>query len=231
MNGATGAAAVVVAPLPARLAYPLWAPRYDNENGITRLDEIAVARLSPNVYTSLLDAGTGTGRRLSLGTSRAVGIDLVFEMLVAGRRPPNLLNADFTSLPFRTAAFDLIWCRLAVGHLPSLRPAYSEFARVLSRGGTLIVTDFHPEAVRCGFRRDFRDALGARHEVEHHVHELLDHEAAARAAGLQIEREESFSIGPEIRGFFEEAGERDRYQRQQGLPVLLGVRFRLTRRV
>lgn len=211
-------------PLAVRDAYRLWAPTYERETGMTRLDEIAVERLSPRAGLRLLDAGCGTGRRLPPGRS-AVGVDLVFEMLAAGSRPPGLLNADLLHLPFASGAFDLVWCRLAIGHVKELRGAYRELARVAAPRATLVVTDVHPDSVRSGHTRDFDAPDGRRRSVAHHLHEEAEHAAAAAAAGLAVEETLSLAIGPEIRSFYEAAGALGRYERQVGERVLFALRL------
>ncbi len=221
------------AALPTRDAYRLWSETYDVENPLTTLDEIAARAFTPEIEDlDVLDAACGTARRLvfpSEGPRTAFGVDLVFEMLAAGRRVParprTTAGADVRALPFPAARFDVVWCRLAAGHLPSLRSLYAELARVLRAGGQAVVTDFHPEAVRRGHMRVFRDAGGRSHVVEHVVHEPAAHEEAAHAAGLRFGAIASFTVGSEVRRFYEAAGKLDRFERDLGMPLLLALEF------
>jgi len=223
----------VSAVLAARDAYRLWSDTYDEENPLTTLDEAAVRLLTPPLAgLDLLDAACGTGRRLVFrgdAPRSAAGVDLVFEMLARGRRVPGRPAAtgaaDVRALPFPDARFDVVWCRLAAGHLPALRPLYAELARVLKPGGCAVVTDFHPEAIRRGHARIFRDAAGASHAVEHVVHVHGDHERAAAATGLSFHSAASLGVGSEVRPFYERAGKLDRYARDTGMPLLLALRF------
>jgi len=220
-------------PLPTRDGYRLWARTYEVENPTTVLDETAVHELTPPLAgKALLDAGCGTGRRLPAagaeGLRRAVGIDLVREMLKQAQHRGaklRLAAADLTALPFGDHMFDVVWCRLVIGHLRGLAPAYRELARVTGRGGCVIVTDFHPAAARAGHVRSFRDAEGTSHVIEHHVHGPVDHECAARHAGLSLEDRLDLAVGPAVRAFYESAGMLDRYVQQQGLPLVLALRF------
>ena len=220
--------------LATRDAYRLWSDTYDEENPLTTLDAIAVRLLSPELAgVDLLDAACGTGRRLAFerpAPRTAVGVDLVYEMLAKGRRDPArpaaTAEADVRALPFPSARFDVAWCRLAAGHLPSLGALYRELARVLRAGGSAVVTDFHPEAVRRGHARIFRDAAGARHQVEHVVHETRAHDDAAAAAGLSFDAGGWLGVGAETRVFYERAGKLDRYARDAGMPLLLALKFR-----
>ncbi len=225
---------MTAAALATRDAYRLWSETYDEENPLTTLDEVAVHLLTPDLRDrDLLDAACGTGRRLVFGRGAprtAVGIDLVFEMLARGRRDPDrpaaTAGADVRALPFPAGRFDVAWCRLAAGHLPALGPLYGELARVLRPGGTAVLTDFHPEAIRRGHARIFRDAAGSPHEVEHVVHEIADHEAAAAAAGLAFDAAGWLGVGAETRVFYERAGKLARYARDFGMPLLLALKFR-----
>lgn len=213
----TGAHAVVD-------AYRRWAPCYDQETGLSALDELAVAALGPRGGGRLLDAGCGTGRRLPKGDG-AVGCDLSMPMLRAGRRAGRVVNADIARLPFADASFELVWCRLVVGHLPSLAEPYAEFARVCRPGGRIVITDLHPDAARADMRRTFVDADGNAGEVPHYRHDADTHLTAVAAAALKVDRMEDWVIGPPIRRFFEAAGDLDRYERLLGQPVLLGLRL------
>jgi malonyl-CoA O-methyltransferase len=226
----TGSAPAV---LPAADAYRLWAPSYDAESAFTTLEDEGVRAHSPAPAPGvrLLDAACGTGRRLAAAVAqgaRGAGIDLVPDMVREGRRLHGPLAAavgDLYALPLRSAAFDLLWCRLAVGHLEHVGPAYRELARVAAPGATLVVTDFHPSAVDAGFARAFTDAAGAVHAVRHYRHALETHRAAAAAAGLVLDAAIDLTVGPAIRPLYEAAGRGARYQEQFGHPLVLLLRF------
>ena len=221
------------APLPPRAAYRLWAPGYEEETAISFVDDRLVAALTPPLAgLRLLDAGCGTGRRLRRidGAALAAGADLTWEMLAAGASaatpPPLLAAADVRALPFASAGFDVVWCRLVIGHLPDPVPAYAELARVCAPGGTVVVTDFHPDAARAGHTRTFRDAEGTVHDVEHHIHSVDDHVAAAEAVGLTLVERRDGLIDDELEGFFARAGAMGRYAADYGLAVVLALSFR-----
>jgi malonyl-CoA O-methyltransferase len=217
-----------VSVLAAREGYRLWAPSYQAETAVSHLDDLLVARLTPPLAgLSLLDAGCGTARRLRrAGAALAVGADLTPEMLAASGDPAGLAAADVRSLPFASASFDVVWCRLVIGHLPRTDAAYAELARVCRRGGTVIVTDFHADAVAAGHRRTFRDPSGATREVEHHVHPPQAQAAAAADAGLHLTAREDGEVGPELRHFYAAAGRLAAYEEQRGLRIVLALAFR-----
>jgi malonyl-CoA O-methyltransferase len=217
--------------LDAREGYRRWAPSYEGETAISYLDDELVCALTPPLAGKrLLDAGCGTGRRLrGIEAAKAVGVDLSPDMLAAGAglqpRHVQTLIGDVRALPLPDAAFDVVWCRLVIGHLPDCAKAYAELGRVAAPGATVIVTDFHAAAWSAGHRRTFRDPEGV-HEVEHHVHDMRTQIAAAREAGLIIEAVSDAPIGPSVRDFYDRAGRIDLYADHAGLPVVLALSFR-----
>ena len=109
---------------------------------------------------------------------------------------------------------------------PSLVVGLDLVLGMLAREGVcVIVTDLHPEAARAPSVRTFRDTDGVLHAVEHHLHEVADHEREARRAGLWLDARLDLMVGPEVRCFYEEAGALRRYEEQRGLPVVLALRL------
>jgi ubiquinone/menaquinone biosynthesis C-methylase UbiE len=159
--------------LPARevsvdVGYDLWAPRYDDGAAIFATEEAAVARHLDQIapFPALaLDAATGTGRHLSriaARGARVIGIDRSAHMLTQAARKHaahpavDLVRASLSTLPFDAQRFDLAICALALCHFDDLSPPLEELRRVLRPGGRLLLTDFHPDAVRWGLRTEFR---------------------------------------------------------------------------
>lgn len=210
--------------------YRLWAPAYDAENAVSCLETALVDSMTPPLAgLRLLDAGCGTGRRLrGCGAAAATGIDLSAEMIEAGRAALDpdvrLLVGDVRAIPLPDASFDIVWCRLVIGHLHDCAPIYAELARVTAPGGQVIVTDFHPAAYAAGHRRTFRRD-GEVHEIEHYVHAVAAHEEAARATGLRLAAASEAQIGPSVRPFYERAGRIATYDADRGLPVVLALSF------
>ena len=210
-------------------AYRLWADTYADETAISFLESELTADLTPPLQNlRLLDAGCGTGRRLGgTGAALAVGVDISPEMLAAvAERGPGVqtLVADIRDLPLPDHGFDVIWCRLVIGHLPECAPVYAELARVAAPGARLVVTDFHPAAYEAGHRRSFRQGADV-YEIEHHVHDLDRHLAMAKAAGWRLSETRSALIGPAARPFYDKAGRSALYAEHEGLPVVLGLAF------
>jgi malonyl-CoA O-methyltransferase len=209
--------------LRVREAYERWAPHYDTETAVTMLENEMVAGLAVTVAgRRVLDAGCGTGRRLRHTTAAlAVGVDLTYHMLAQARGLSALAVADVRELPLRNDTFDVVFCRLVIGHLIDPDPAYAELARVCRPGGTIVVTDFHASAAQAGHRRTFRDHEGQTHEIEHYVHTAARLQAVARARRLSVERCDDGVVGPIIRPAYVAAGRLAHYEAQLGLPLVL----------
>lgn len=212
--------------LSPREAYRLWAPSYACETAISFLDNtLAASMLRGLPSASLLDAGCGVGRRLKGAPGLAVGIDASPEMLAVGGTPMTAV-ADVRALPFAACQFDMVWCRLTLGHLPDPIPAYGELARVCAPGGYVFVTDFHADAANAGHRRLFTDATGKTHEVEHHVHTGPGHLAAAMLARLTLVAQRDGTVSPSVRPFYERSGRIAAYEKDSGLNLVAAFLFR-----
>ena len=215
-----------------RAGYRLWAPSYNSETAISHLDNLIVADLGvATARRDLLDVGCGTARRLRQSDATlAVGVDLTFEMLGGTSREHPLSVADVRALPFAPESFDVVWCRLVIGHVQNLEIAYAELSRVCRPGGAVVVSDICPEAIDAGHRRTFRDSAGVEHELEHHVHTPAAHAHAAFDVGLKLKTLRDGVVDESIRDFYERAGRIVAYERQLGLPLVRVLSWRkLTR--
>ena len=177
-----------------REGYAAWAEDYDDPGNIViALEQPAVwARLDGVAPGRALDAACGTGRharRLADLGHEVTGVDLTPEMLERAReRVPEarFAEGDLRALPAPDAAFDLVVCGLALAHVPDLRPAVAELARVLRPGGRLVVSVLHPFQAHLGWHAPFRGSDGARGFVREHPHTHSEYLAAFDAAGLAL---------------------------------------------
>jgi malonyl-CoA O-methyltransferase len=148
-------------------------------------------------------------------------------MLIAGDHP-RVAAADVRALPFFADCFDVIWCRLVLGHISDPLSTYRELARVCRPGGCLFVSDFHADAVAAGHSRSFRDGSGQVYAVEHHVHEANSHLKAAQEAGFAARDYREGKIGSRVRHLYVRAGRSTQYERDLGLPVVAAFLFERT---
>ena len=144
--------------------YAIWAQEYDKVRVNLAVQEEAavvpiIRELGP--VGSVLDVGTGTGRhalRFAAAGSRVLAIDESWEMLSvargkaegSGHNAVRFIQASLGSafLPLRSQSFDLVISALVLTHIVDLAFAISECVRVARRGGTIILSAFHPAAVQ-----------------------------------------------------------------------------------
>jgi SAM-dependent methyltransferase len=176
--------------------YESWATTYDEPgNGLFTVEEPLVHEvvdaLPPGVA---LDAACGTGRHaayLAEHGFRVIGVDSSPDMLEHARTkvPGGEFHVgDLTDLPLPDDAVDLVVCSLALTHLPDLKPAFAELARVLRPGGHLVITDAHHEIVALGSVPHFRAADGAAQLIASFQHRASDYLDAAIPHGLTVRR-------------------------------------------
>lgn len=167
---------MTVTPLPqgeektrqVRAMFDAIAGRYELVNKLmtfgldSRWRKRAVADLRLPPQSVVLDLAAGTGdfsRELASQGHRAVATDLSLGMLLAGRSMPESVQADASSLPFRSAVFDGITCGYALRNFTDLAATFDEMARVTRGGGRLSLLEVaEPRSGlwRAGFRFWFR---------------------------------------------------------------------------
>jgi malonyl-CoA O-methyltransferase len=213
--------------LGTREVYERWAPGYDAEphNPLMSAEQRAMcARLPGLAGRDVLDLACGTGRygRLATlaGARRVVGLDaspgMLSRAVVSDR-----VRGDLGALPFRAAAFDVVISGLALGHAADLDVCLAGIARVLRAGGTLLYSDFHPEATRRGFRRGFRASDGQRLELPSDGYSVARHAAALEAAGFSSV--DLFEVRAGIELAEEFPGSAEFYRAWHGTPLVLVV--------
>jgi SAM-dependent methyltransferase len=211
-----------------REAYEHWAPLYPPEphNPLMRAEqEVMLEHCPAAAGRCVLDLGCGTGRYAQIFAKRraadVVAMDFCMPML--GRvRSAHRVCASMMQLPFAARSFDIVVSGLAVGHAPDLEAWACEVARVLREGGSLLYSDFHPDAARVQLTRSFSDEQQRTWTVPHHRHDLRSQLSALRAAGLKVAATHEVRVGRELREPFENS--ESFYARWDGLALVLIVR-------
>lgn len=211
-----------------REVYERWAPGYDAQphNPLMGAEQRAMSARFPELGGKVvLDLACGTGRYARLaslaGARRVVGLDASTGMLMRAAVKERV-RGDLTSLPFRSGSFDVVISGLALGHAADLFACLAEIARVLRPGGSLLYSDFHPEATRLGFRRGFRAADGQRFELPPDGYSVAQHRSALVAAGFGAVELIEVRAGIEFVEDF--PGSAEFYRAWHGAPLVLVVR-------
>lgn len=102
-----------------------------------------IEKLMPEDVNKILFIGCGQGEELKVCKEPAVGLDLSFCALKKAKekRPKdNFVEGDACNLPFKSDSFDCVVCSEVLEHLAEPRKAISEFARILSKEGSVVIT-------------------------------------------------------------------------------------------
>jgi ubiquinone/menaquinone biosynthesis C-methylase UbiE len=142
----------------ARRYYDRFSRTYEHaRDGRSRyhdlLDDLEVDLVAPVARGGdLLEVGCGTGlllRRFAAMAGRAVGVDLSPGMLAHARaRGLDVHEGAAAALPFADATFDVVVSFKTLPHVPDLRAALAEMARVARPDGTLVVELYNPRSLR-----------------------------------------------------------------------------------
>jgi len=211
-------------------AYERWAPLYPPtaHNPLMRAEQQAMAEHWPPVAGKhALDLACGTGRYTRLlaeaKAAQVVAMDFCVPMLRQVSAAVRVCGS-MMQLPFAGQAFDVVISGLALGHAANVHSWMAEAARVLKSGGSLLYSDFHPEAARVGLTRSFKDEQNDTCTVPHRCYGVALQQEAAAAANLAIEVIHEVRVGIELKEPFPKSEEF--YRRWDGLPIVLVVRAR-----
>jgi SAM-dependent methyltransferase len=127
-----------------------WA-RAPGHDSYWRFHRDAFLRLVPPPGRLTVDLGCGEGRvgrdLAGLG-HRVVGVDASFEMVRAAATHPEggypLVAADAASVPVVDGVADCVVAFMCLQDIDAMEAAVAETARVLARGGRLVVAVTHP---------------------------------------------------------------------------------------
>lgn len=156
---------VTVAPRPderdaTRAYYDEFAARYDAERKPHRpdgyhalVDDLEVELLERYAAgADVLECGAGTGlllSRVARVARTARGIDLSPGMLARAReRGLDVREASVTRIPFDDGSFGVTYAFKVLAHVPEIRAALAEMARVTKAGGAVIAEFYNPMSFR-----------------------------------------------------------------------------------
>jgi ubiquinone/menaquinone biosynthesis C-methylase UbiE len=136
-------------------------------------------------------------------------------MLAGAPRPAVLADANRLPLPDDFA--DVTICAFALGYAPACLP---ELARITRKGGSVLVSDVHPDAIRRGWTRTFRHREGPI-RVAHHPYAFGDLVAAGLTLDFMMERR----FGEPERSVFEKAGKLTAFEEAARHPAIFVARW------
>jgi ubiquinone/menaquinone biosynthesis C-methylase UbiE len=206
----------------------IWAPFYESdENPLVALERRTLSHLlGHQTPTRVVDVACGTGHWLRhfqrLGSS-VIGIDFCEQMVAEAVRSTSLHGrvglADVAALPFPAASADLITCCLSLGYFQNIEKVFAEFARVITPGGCVALSDLHPAAAAAGWTRSFK--IGEdRYEMLHFVRSLSAITETAERADLRPICVRAVHFGEQEHEIFRRAGKENLFAEACTIPAL-----------
>lgn len=182
--------------------YGRLAPAYDTRWSfyVEATARETMARLAVRPRDRILDVGCGTGvllHQLSVShpQARLCGVDPVPEMLdIARQRLPatiELCEAWAERIPYDDEVFDLVVSCNMFHYIPQPLTALTEMARVLRRGGQLVITDWCDDYLTCHICDWYLRLFNRAHFRTYDEGECL---ALLREAGYPAPRIERYKI-------------------------------------
>jgi len=222
----------------ASCAYDLWSVTYDKQtnNPIMFLDDILFNEMISNIKfgnKTVVDIGCGTGRQWELLLAKnpleIIGYDVSKEMLnKLHQKFPEakaylMYNKDLKEL--KDASCDLIICNLVIGYIKDLPKTFIEWNRILKKNGEIIITDFHPAALRKGASRSFRNKQEVIY-IRNYSHPLKRIKKITKKLGWHEINLFEKKVDETIKHFFEENNSVQVYEKNFNTPILYGYHFK-----
>lgn len=162
--------------------YDRFSETYERErhHGYHRLiDELEIELVQRyGAGRDVLEAGCGTGlllRETRRFARSAVGIDLSRGMLAAAQeRGLHVMQGSVTHVPLPSASVDLVYSMKVLPHVPPIREALTELARLVRPGGHLLLEFYNPWSFRYLAKRFGGPAPIAAGTTDHDVYTRYD---------------------------------------------------------
>lgn len=189
-------------------AYKKWAETYDSHpNPHTLVEHTDFIKLTnPRKNEFILDAACGTGKytkEFHKAGAKVIGLDFCNKMLeIAKEKIPKaefILHDISKKFPFKASYFDKVTCGQTLKHIRNLKPVFSEFYRILKKGGKLIFSVTHPEINFEGFAMRYRPKFNLAELSEIYHHKFTDYFDAFDYSGFRIDKIKQVPVSNSIK--------------------------------
>ena len=219
-------------------AYDLWADNYDHQPGnlMLDLDELVFIELLGNIELNnktVADVGCGTGRHWSKIFSKVpaslTGFDVSPGMLqklqekFPGTKTYAITDNHFSSV--EDNSFDVILSTLTVAHIENIEEALDAWCRILKKGGNIIITDFHPDALASGGQRTFKHQK-TQIAVQNFVHPTDVIKNFLLQKGFSLIDHCEKQIDEQVMHYYLDQNAMHVYNKFKGFPIIYGMHFR-----
>lgn len=180
----------------------------------------------------IADIGCGTGRHWAKiydkKPSQLIGYDVSDGMLhILKQKFPHAETHKLLTNQLReleNSSCDILISTLALAHINDLEEAFREWNRVLKDDGSLLITDYHPEALAKGGNRTFIHH-GKQVSIKNYVHPLKELFTIAQQLNFEISHLTEKKIDDAMRHYYEEQNALHVFERFKGTPIIYGVIF------
>jgi cytosine/adenosine deaminase-related metal-dependent hydrolase/ubiquinone/menaquinone biosynthesis C-methylase UbiE len=210
--------------------YRLWARTYDVEpNPILSLERRVLLPLLPCMNGfDVVDLGCGTGRWLEqardAGAKSLLGVDLSPEMLSRARAKlgdaASFILADVAGAELASYSADLVICNFVVSYVENPSALVNLVQGILRPGGTLFVTDLHPQTASDFHWRRGCQVDGNNREIRANNRPIDDVIQLFTRVQLETVLRLEPIFGGEERLLFENAGKREYIDQIQAFPAI-----------
>jgi cytosine/adenosine deaminase-related metal-dependent hydrolase/ubiquinone/menaquinone biosynthesis C-methylase UbiE len=210
--------------------YRLWASSYDDQgNPMLSLEQRILGHLLPSVAgLDVVDLGCGTGRWLSrLKDKKArslFGVDFSPEMLrVAHLKLGSAADIDCSdcqNASLTNSSADLILCNFVLSYIEDAAKLLKVARQTLRAGGSLFITDIHPQTSEVLNWRRGVTVQQEFHEIRTQHRSMRDVLDLCEKAGLQVALFLEQPFGEDERRIFEENGKPEYFDRISELPAI-----------
>ncbi|MEN0055578.1 MAG: class I SAM-dependent methyltransferase [Mucilaginibacter sp.] len=219
-------------------AYDLWSDDYDKQpdNLMLHLDSKLFSYFISQITVAnkqVADIGCGTGRHWPVIFDKQplalTGFDVSGGMLqkLKEKYPEahtrQITDNLFSDIP--DATYDLIISTLTVAHIENIEEAIQSWARLLKKGGEIIITDFHPHTLAFGGKRTFKhnNAVMA---VRNYVHPIYTIKDVLLHNNFQLLNQEEIKIDESMKPFYAKQNAMHVFEKYNGFPVIYGIHLK-----
>jgi ubiquinone/menaquinone biosynthesis C-methylase UbiE len=224
-----------LADTPSEPAYDLWAAEYDNQpdNLMLALDEQIFAILLDGIDIEnkiVADMGCGTGRQwpkiLVKQPASLTGYDVSGGMLDSLKRKypqANTVKLEGDMVPrLKANSIDVIVSTLTVAHIDNIDDVVAAWVKALKPNATVIITDFHPEALAMGGKRTF-SVQNKKVSIRNNVHPVNMLIMKLAAYGFEFTALEERLVDETVKHYYEKKNALSVYEKFKGRPIIYGM--------
>ena len=222
----------------AARAYDLCSLQYDDQPGnlMLALDEKLFKDLLTGIKIKdkiIIDIGCGTGRHwskiLEREPKRLIGFDVSEGMLKQLKQKfpqaeTYTINNDRLE-KWENGSCDIIISTLTVAHIEDIDRAFAEWNRILKHGGDLLITDFHPEVLAHGGKRNFKHE-GKLVTVKNYIHPIHTLLGMAEQLNWKLNRLTEIKIDDSMKPWYEKENALRIFEKFKGIPVIYGLHLK-----